>query len=120
MRCCEKAAGESSDQDALDFIERNLIIPPVVEAGRAGALMVRHLLRDFKLAAVPQVFCDAGRAEGVAPDLRLDAGGASVALRPRGLPSTCLLTRAIPNHTIISGSLPVTKDCSARSRLSES
>jgi hypothetical protein len=25
--------------------------------------MVRHLLRDLELAAGPQVFCDAGRAE---------------------------------------------------------
>jgi hypothetical protein len=38
------------------------LIPLVVEAGRAGAFVVRHLLRDLELAAVPQVFCDAGRA----------------------------------------------------------
>jgi len=39
------------------------LIPLVVEAGRAGAFVVRHLLRDLELAAVPQVFCDTGRAE---------------------------------------------------------
>ena len=36
--------------------------------------MVGHLLRDFQLSAVPQVFGDAGGAEGVAADLCLDAG----------------------------------------------
>jgi hypothetical protein len=33
-------------QNPLHFIERDLIVAAVVEAGRAGALVVRHLLRD--------------------------------------------------------------------------
>lgn len=36
--------------------------------------MIGNLLRDLQLAAVPQVFGDAGGAEGVATNLRLDAG----------------------------------------------
>jgi len=36
--------------------------------------VIGHLLRDFELAAVAQIFRDAGRAERVATDLRLDAG----------------------------------------------
>jgi hypothetical protein len=36
--------------------------------------MVRHLLRDFNLAAVPRVFGYAGCAEGVIADLRQDSG----------------------------------------------
>src|SRR5258707_1262766 len=39
-----------------------------------AAQKVRHLLRDFELAAVAQIFRDPGRAERVAADLRLDAG----------------------------------------------
>lgn len=35
-------AGES-DQDALDFIEADLVVAAVIEAGGAGALVVRHL-----------------------------------------------------------------------------
>jgi restriction endonuclease Mrr len=36
--------------------------------------MVRHLLRDFELPSVPQVFGDAGCAESVTADFGLDAG----------------------------------------------
>ena len=36
--------------------------------------MIGHLLRDFQLSAVPQIFGNAGSAEGVAADLFLDAG----------------------------------------------
>ncbi len=64
----------ASDQNPFDFIETDLVVAPVVEAGGAGALVVRHLLRHFELAAVAQIFRDAGRAEAVAADLRLDAG----------------------------------------------
>jgi hypothetical protein len=42
-----------SNQNPLHFIERELIVAAVVKAGRSGALMVRHLLRDFKLPAIP-------------------------------------------------------------------
>jgi hypothetical protein len=72
---------QGSNQYSLDFIESELIVAPVVEAGGAGALMVRHLLRDFELAAVPQILRDAGRAEGVATDLCPDAGDCWLAVR---------------------------------------
>jgi len=36
--------------------------------------VIGHLLGDFELAAVAQIFSDTSRAEGVATDLRLDAG----------------------------------------------
>lgn len=62
------------NQYPFDFIELNLIVPPVIEASGAGALMVRHLLCDFQLAAVPQVFSDAGRTESVTADFGFDAG----------------------------------------------
>ena len=56
------------------FTERHLVVAAIVKAGGAGALVVGHLLRDFELAAVPQTLRHAGRAEGVATDLCLDAG----------------------------------------------
>ena len=42
----------NSDQYALHFIEADLVVAPVVDAGGPGALMVGHLLRHFELAAV--------------------------------------------------------------------
>ena len=62
------------NQYSFDFIERELVIPPIIAAGGAGALVVRHLLRDFELAAVAQVFGDPRRAERVTPDFCFDAG----------------------------------------------
>src|SRR5262245_42517133 len=47
------ASSPSSNQDALDFVETDLVVAPVVEAGGPGALVVGHLLGDFEFAAVP-------------------------------------------------------------------
>lgn len=41
------------DQYALNLVKADLVVAPVVEAGRAGALVVRHLLRYFELSPVP-------------------------------------------------------------------
>ncbi len=62
------------NQNPFHFIEGEQVVAPVIKAGRAGALMVRHLLGDFELAAVAQIFGDPGRAEGVTTDLGFDAG----------------------------------------------
>ena len=65
-----------SDKDALDLVEGDLVRAAVVKAGSAGAFVVGHLLGDFEFAAVAEVFGDAGGAEAVAADLRLNPGGA--------------------------------------------
>lgn len=62
------------NQYPLDFIEADLVVAAVVQAGGPRALVVGHLLRHFELAAVAQVFRDASGAETVAADFRLDAG----------------------------------------------
>ncbi len=36
-----------SDCDPLHFIQTDLIIAPVIQAGGARTLMIRHLLRDL-------------------------------------------------------------------------
>ena len=41
-----------SNQYSLDFIEADLIVASVIEAGGAGALVVRHLLRHLDLSGV--------------------------------------------------------------------
>jgi len=41
-----------SDQHPLDLVERHLIAPAVVELGRAGIGVVRHLARLLQRAAV--------------------------------------------------------------------
>ena len=51
-----------------------MVVAAIIQPGRPGALVIGHLLGDFELAAVAQIFRDASRAEGVATDLRLDAG----------------------------------------------
>ena len=40
------------NQEPFDFIERELVVTPVVEACGAGALVVRRLLGDFKLPTI--------------------------------------------------------------------
>ena len=40
------------DRDSLDFVERNLIVAPIVKLGCPRRFMVSDLLRDLKFAAV--------------------------------------------------------------------
>ena len=70
--------------------------------------MVGHLLGDFELAAVAQVFGDAGGPEAVATDFGLDAG---VAWRGAGSSDThqdCPMGRAVrcPDETFRGGEEP--------------
>ena len=51
---------------------------PVVELGRARALMRRHFLRVLERAAIGEVSSDSGGAERVAADFRRDAGSHDV------------------------------------------
>ena len=62
------------NQNLLHFIERNLILAPVVKLRRPGRLMVGDVLRGFERALVLQVGGDACCAEGVVSDPGLDAG----------------------------------------------
>jgi len=54
-----------SNRDPLHFIERNLVLPPVVELGRPRALVVSDVLRGFKLAVILRVFGDACYSESL-------------------------------------------------------
>ena len=63
-----------SNQNPLYFVKAALVVAAIVKAGGAGALVVRHLLRHFKLAAVALILRDAGGAEGVAVNPGCDAG----------------------------------------------
>ena len=65
------AEAQNLDRNPLDLIERNLILPPVVELGRPRALVVGDMLRGFKRAVVLQVRGDAGCPEGMVPILVL-------------------------------------------------
>ena len=60
--------GNALNCNPLDLIERNLILPAVVELRRPRALVVGDVLRGFKRALVLQVRGDAGRPEGMVPD----------------------------------------------------
>ena len=40
------------DRDSLYLVERNLIIPPIIELGCPRRFVVSDLLRDFEFAAV--------------------------------------------------------------------
>ncbi|MBI4192257.1 MAG: hypothetical protein HY525_17175 [Betaproteobacteria bacterium] len=62
MIFCSIVNPPSLNQNPLNLIKGELIVAPVIEAGGAGALVVCHLLRDFKLAAVAQV-CPSPRRE---------------------------------------------------------
>ena len=64
----QRDSHSTSNQDALDLVERDLIVAAVVEAGCTGRLVIGHLLRHFELAAVPQVLRDPGRAKAVTAD----------------------------------------------------
>src|SRR5262249_44461267 len=68
-----------SDQDSLDFVQRDLIVTAVVKGGGGGTLVISHLLRAFKPAAIARVFGNACSAEGVAADFGFDAGSGGTA-----------------------------------------
>jgi hypothetical protein len=70
------------DQIAIrfDLIERNLILAAVVKLRGARAFVFGDVLRDFELTAVLQIRGDAGRAESVVPDPRLDSADGLPAL----------------------------------------
>ena len=59
----------SSNHNRLDLIQRHLNGTPVVEACRAGAFMVRHLLGNFKFPLIAEIFSNPRRAEGMIADL---------------------------------------------------
>ena len=65
---------DTSNQDALDLIERDLILAAVVKPGGASTFVVGHLLGDFKFSAIAQVLGNAGGAEGVATDAGFHMG----------------------------------------------
>ncbi len=66
---------ETLNGDPFHLVQRNLILPPVVELGGPWGLVVGDVLRRLERAAVLQVGGDAGGAEGVVADPGLDAGG---------------------------------------------
>jgi hypothetical protein len=63
--------GLSFDRNPLHLVEADLVAPAIVELRGGGS---RHRGGVFERAAVLQIRRDAGRAEGVIADLRLDAG----------------------------------------------
>ena len=69
-----RPASTGSNRNPLDLIERNLVLPPVVELRGPRALVICDVLRSFQRALVLQVRGDAGRPEGMVPDPGLDAG----------------------------------------------
>jgi hypothetical protein len=70
----------ASNRDELNFIERSLIRPPVLELRGSRAFVVGDVLPDFEPATVFHVRGDADGAEGVVSDPRLDAGDGRAAL----------------------------------------
>ena len=65
--------GGRSNRNSLHLIERNLVLPSVVELRRPRALVIGDVLCGFQRAVVLQVRSDAGCPESVVPDPRLDA-----------------------------------------------
>ena len=65
---CRGAARFNLDRNLLDLVQRNFILPAVVELRRPGRLVIGDVLRGFEGALVLQVRGDAGRAEGVVAD----------------------------------------------------
>jgi hypothetical protein len=63
------------DRNSLYLVERDFILPPVVQLRRPGRFMIGDMLPHFQLATVLKIRGDAGCAEGMIADLRLDAGG---------------------------------------------
>ena len=69
----QSAQTELGDHDPLDLIERDDVGRAVIELGRAGALVRGHSLGVLECTAGLEVGGDAGGAESVAADLRLEA-----------------------------------------------
>lgn len=62
------------NQNPLDLIEQQLIIPPVIQSSGSRARMIRRRLRDFELTAIAQVLSDTGRSKCMAACGGLNAG----------------------------------------------
>ena len=69
-----KWPSQGSNQYPFDFIQTHLVVSAVVESCGPRRLMIRHLLRDFKLAAIAHIFRDARRTKSVTTDFCLDVG----------------------------------------------
>jgi hypothetical protein len=70
---CRTHLDQPSNEDALDFIEADLIIAPVIELGGAGRGVVGDHRRLLERATILQVGRDAGGPEGVIADPGADA-----------------------------------------------
>ncbi len=68
-----------SEPNPLHLVLHEPLLRPVIELGRAW-IHVRHILSVLQCAAVGKVSGDAGRAEGVITDRRVNAG--SMVARP--------------------------------------
>src|SRR6266852_7488948 len=67
--------GRPSQPDALDLIECQAFLGPVIELGGAGAFVRGHRLCVLERTSILQIRRDPGRTEGMAADRGLDAGG---------------------------------------------
>jgi hypothetical protein len=72
MRLLPRSA--SLQNNALDLIESDLVVAPIVKLCRACALMRCHLLGVLEETAIEQIDGDAGRAEAVAADAGEEPG----------------------------------------------
>jgi hypothetical protein len=64
-QCYERGARirDLLDQDSLYLIQTDVVVSPIIESGRSGRFMRRHLLCQLELAAVLQVLGNASRPE---------------------------------------------------------
>lgn len=69
-----------SDENPLNFIERNLIVPTVVKFGCPRGFVARDRLRLLDRAAVEKKGGNAGRPKRMVADVRGEACGGSPAL----------------------------------------
>src|SRR6266849_3257491 len=67
--------GRPSQPDTLDLIECQAFLGPVIELGGAGALVRGHRLCVLERTSILQIRSDPGRAESMAANRGLDAGG---------------------------------------------
>src|SRR5271169_6112787 len=63
-----------SQHNPFDLIKRDLVVATIVELGRAGALMRRHLLGIFEQPPIEQINRDPGCPEGMAAEPGDDPG----------------------------------------------